>query len=94
MLEQIVTSILTPIVDKLGKMTRMLASDRNGDAVTAARAINRLCVTYGHKSMPQFKIATWRTANGGNVAPVERQITAQQAKREVDQREMDDAVPF
>jgi hypothetical protein len=32
---------LAPIADKLGKMIRMLASDRDGDVVSAARAINR-----------------------------------------------------
>jgi hypothetical protein len=31
-----------PIADKLGKMIRMLSSDRDGDVIAAARAIGRL----------------------------------------------------
>src|SRR5262249_18988214 len=41
MLEQAVTSNLAPIPGKLGKMIRMLASDRDGDVIAAARAIKR-----------------------------------------------------
>jgi hypothetical protein len=33
---------LTPIANKLGKALRMLASDRDGDVIAAARAIGRL----------------------------------------------------
>jgi hypothetical protein len=32
---------LAPIADRLGKMIRMLSSDRDGDVISAARAINR-----------------------------------------------------
>src|SRR5262245_11196466 len=40
---------------------------------------------YGRKSKPVFKVVGWKSASGGEqAAPVERQITAQQAKREVD----------
>jgi hypothetical protein len=35
------TSNLAPIADKLGKMIRMLGSDRAGDVIAAARAIKR-----------------------------------------------------
>jgi hypothetical protein len=41
MLEQTVTCTLAPIADKLGKMIRMLGSDRDGDVIAAARAIKR-----------------------------------------------------
>jgi len=41
MLEQAVTSNLTSIPGKLGKMIRMLAFDRNGNVIAAARAIKR-----------------------------------------------------
>jgi hypothetical protein len=49
---------------------------------------------YGRKSKPVFKIVGWKSASGEGPAPVERQITAQEAKREVDRREMDDEIPF
>src|SRR5262249_8297868 len=42
-----VTSNLAPITDKLGKMIRMLASDRDGDVIAAARAIGRLLRNQG-----------------------------------------------
>ena len=49
----------------------------------------------GPKSKPVFKVAGWKSASGGEApAPVERQITAKQAKAEVDQREMDDEIPY
>jgi hypothetical protein len=49
---------------------------------------------YGRKSKPAFKIVGWKSADGDKPAPVERQITARQAKREIDQSEMDDSIPF
>jgi len=48
---------------------------------------------FGKKSKPVFKVVGWKTADQGSM-PAERQITAQQAKREVDEAEMDDFVPF
>jgi hypothetical protein len=35
-----------------------------------------------------------KTADAEQAAPVERQITAQKAKREIDMTEMDDEIPF
>jgi hypothetical protein len=53
---------------------------------------------YGRKSKPVFKIVGWKTASGDGGEPVaERELTprqTQQAKQIVDQREMDDEVPF
>jgi hypothetical protein len=49
---------------------------------------------FGRKSKPVFKVVGWKSASGEAPAPVERQITAQQAKKEVDQQEMDDSIPF
>jgi hypothetical protein len=49
---------------------------------------------YGRKSKPAFKIVGWKSAAGDKSAPVERQITARQAKREIDESEMDDSIPF
>jgi hypothetical protein len=48
---------------------------------------------FGKKSKPVFKVVGWKTADQGSM-PAERQITAQQGKREVDEAEMDDEVPF
>jgi hypothetical protein len=48
----------------------------------------------GPKSKPVFKVAGWKSASGGEQpAPVDRQIT-KQAKAEVNQREMDDEIPY
>jgi hypothetical protein len=49
---------------------------------------------HGRKSKPVFKIVAWRTADNEQHAPVERQITARQAEREVAQRDMDDEIPW
>ena len=49
---------------------------------------------YGRKSKPMFKIVEWKTADAEQAAPVERQITTQKAKQEVDFAEMDDEIPF
>src|SRR5262249_9190263 len=50
---------------------------------------------YGRKSKPIFKVVGWKSASGGGApAPVERQIAAQEAKKEVDHHEMDDEIPF
>ena len=48
---------------------------------------------FGKKSKPVFKVVGWKTADQEPI-PAERQITAQQAKREVDEAEMDDEIPF
>lgn len=46
---------------------------------------------FGRKSKPIFKVAGWKSANAGEQsAPVERQITVEQAQRD----EMDDEIPF
>jgi hypothetical protein len=48
---------------------------------------------FGRKSKPVFKVVGWKSASGGDqTAPVERQITVQQAKREID--DYDDSIPF
>jgi hypothetical protein len=48
---------------------------------------------FGKKSKPVFKVVGWKTADQESV-PAGRQITAQQAKREVDEAEMSDEIPF
>src|SRR5262245_33240628 len=50
---------------------------------------------HGRKSRPVFKVVGWRAASSsGAPAPVERQISTQEAKREVDAHEMDDEIPY
>lgn len=49
---------------------------------------------FGRKSKPIFKIVGWKSAGGEASAPVERQISAQAAKKEIDQHEMDDEIPW
>jgi hypothetical protein len=51
---------------------------------------------WGRKSKPVFKVVSWRSASGdGQPAPVEKQITHQQAQQEVHRHETDDdVIPF
>jgi hypothetical protein len=49
---------------------------------------------FGRKSKPVFKVVGWNSAAGDKPAPVERQISAATAKREIDQHEMADEIPF
>jgi hypothetical protein len=77
-----------------------------GDQITRMRTVHvdavpivelrsaEMPTKYGRKSKPVFKIVGWRTADGDEPAPVERQISPREAKRIVDQHEMDDGIPF
>jgi hypothetical protein len=49
---------------------------------------------HGRKSKPVFKIVGWKSADEEARAPVERQITAKEAEKEVAHHEMDDEIPF
>lgn len=48
----------------------------------------------GRKSRPVLKIFGWKTADGEQPAPAERQITAEAAERDAARAEMDDEIPF
>ena len=47
---------------------------------------------YGRKSKPVFKIVGWKPADGARVA--EREISPREAKRLVDESEMNDDIPY
>jgi hypothetical protein len=81
-------------VSDLGdQITRMRSVHPDAVPLVELRAA-AMVTRFGRKSRPHFKIVGWRTASGDGPAPVERQITAAAAKREVDRREMDDDIPF
>jgi len=65
MLEQAVTSILVPIADKLGKMIRMLASDRDGDVILPRTPSSAPCAATGWTSTRSPKASRSRTAAAG-----------------------------
>jgi hypothetical protein len=81
---------VTDLGDQIGRMRTV-----HPDAVPIVELrAAEMPTKYGRKSKPVFKIVGWRTASGEQTAPVERQISAAQAKKEIDQREMDDEIPF
>jgi hypothetical protein len=84
-------------VNDLGdQITRMRSVHLDAVPIVELRAAE-MPTKYGRKSKPVFKVVGWRTASGEQAAPVERQLTprqVQQAKREADEREMDDEIPF
>ena len=50
---------------------------------------------YGPKSKPLFKVVGWKSADTDKPAPIERQISAGAARREIkQQKDLDDEIPF
>ena len=74
-------------VNELGdQITRMRTVHADAVPIVELRAAE-MPTKYGRKSKPVFKIVGWRTADGNQPAPVERQISAQAAKKEVAERQ-------
>ena len=81
-------------VAELGdQISRMRSVHADAVPIVELRAAE-MPTKYGRKSRPVFKIVEWKTADAEQAAPVERQITTQKAKQEVDFVEMDDEIPF
>lgn len=59
------TSILARIADKLGKMIRMLASDRDGDVIVAVHVIKRTLRSEGLDIHALAEASRSRTAAAG-----------------------------
>jgi hypothetical protein len=81
------------VTDLGDQITRMRTVHADAVPIVELRAAE-MPTKYGRKSKPVFKIVAWRTADTGATVPAERQITAQKAKQEVDDREIDDEIPF
>jgi hypothetical protein len=82
------------VIDLGDQITRMRTVHPDAVPIVELRAAE-MPTKFGRKSKPVFKVVGWRTASGGSEpAPVERQITAKQAKAEVDEREMNDEIPW
>ena len=81
------------VVDLGDQIARMRSVHADAVPIVELRAVE-MPTKYGRKSKPMFKIVEWRTADAEQAAPVERQITTQKAKREIDMSEMNDDVPF
>ena len=80
-------------VSNLGdQIARMRSVHADAVPIVELRAAE-MPTKYGKRSKPVFKVVGWKTANA-ETAPAERQITAQKAKQEVDEAEMDDEIPF
>src|SRR5262249_36027412 len=79
------------VTDLGDQISRMRTVHPDAVPIVELRAVE-MPTRYGRKSKPAFKVVGWRTASGEQPAPVERQITGKQAKREVDRREMDDEI--
>jgi len=74
------------------QITRMRSVHPDAVPIVELRAAE-MPTKYGRKSKPVFKVVGWKT--GDNETPVvEREISARQAKKIVDQREMDDEIPI
>jgi hypothetical protein len=73
------------------QIARMRSVHPDAVPVVELRAAEML-TKFGRKSKPIFKVVSWKAADGA--APVERQISVSEAKKEVDRREMDDDIPF
>jgi hypothetical protein len=81
------------VVDLGDQIARMRSVHADAVPIVELRAAE-MPTKYGRKSRPVFKIVEWKTADAEQAAPVERQITTQKAKQEVDFVEMDDEIPF
>jgi hypothetical protein len=79
------------VTDLGDQITRMRTVHADAVPIVELRAAE-MPTKYGRKSKPVFKVCGWKTAD--KPAPVERQISAAKAKREIDESEMDDEVPF
>jgi hypothetical protein len=83
------------VTDLGDQITRMRSIHKDAVPIVELRAAE-MPTQHGRKSKPVFKIIGWKTTSSGGeqATPVEGQITAQQAKREVDRHEMDEDIPF
>ena len=80
------------VIDLGDQIARMRSVHPDAVPIVELRAME-MPTKYGKKSKPAFKVVGWRTSDQGSM-PAERQITVQQAKREVDEAEMADEIPF
>jgi len=82
------------VADLGDQISRMRTVHADAAPIVELRAAE-MPTKFGRKSKPVFKVVGWKSASGGGApAPVERQIAAQEAKKEVDHHEMDDEIPF
>jgi hypothetical protein len=81
------------VTDLGDQISRMRTVHPDAVPIVELRAA-KMRTQHGPKSKPVFKIVAWKTADTAATVPAERQITAQKAKQEVDDREMDDEIPF
>ena len=80
------------VIDLGDQIARMRSVHPDAVPIVELRAME-MPTKYGKKSKPAFKVVGWKTADQGSM-PAELQITVQQAKREVDEAEMADEIPF
>jgi hypothetical protein len=81
------------VVDLGDQISRMRSVHADAVPIVELHAAE-MPTKYGRKSRPVFKIVEWKTADAGEPAPAERQITAQEAKQTIDHHDMDDEIPF
>jgi hypothetical protein len=81
---------VTDLADAIARMRTVYA---DAVPIVELRAAE-MPTKYGRKSKPLFKIVGWKSADSEKALPVEREISPQHAKKIIDQREMDDKIPF
>src|SRR5215831_4358952 len=79
------------VTDLGSQITRMRSVHPDAVPIVELRAAE-MPTKYGRKSKLVFKIVGWKTHSGE--IPVEREISAPQAKKIVERHEMDDGIPF